>query len=308
MNPANPGELTLSFDHSIYYTNHELIPAHEVAEALLALDRMVHRAPQALRALLPGTSTVKMELFVKRLQSGSLTEDVTIKLLFGSKRQMDRTLKRFREKYGINLTSKSGVIRTILFTLIILGGAYAGHRALMAAAKPTVEISHNTIINIGAEELHLTADELVKIIAAAVPNKSQLAHDAVSVVKPAKREGQAEIRIDGNQSELKISAEEVANFPAEVHTDKTEESEQREHVEIHLRANDLDNTERGWAAVVPTVTARRLRLELAPAINADDLFGKKEIRGTVEIIRRKDANGRLQLRAYRLEAIDPPAE
>lgn len=303
MNPA-VAEFTLSFSHRIYYTNRELVPAEEIAEALLALNRIVQRAPHVFQGLVPGTALPTAQLYIERLASGSLDEEIKIKLFFGSKRKMDRTLKRWREKFGIDLNTKGGVIRTIVIALILFGGYQAATHLLGDKEKAAIEISHNTIINIGAKELNLTADDIVKVIHATVSNKAQLAHDSVKVIRPAKSDPAAEIHIDG-QPDLKITANEIAAIPFDLHIDKAEESERREHIEIHLRANDLDNTERGWAAVVPAVTGRRLRMELAPEINADELYGKKEIKGTVEIIKRKDTQGRMQLRSYRLESIDP---
>ncbi|HVZ16094.1 MAG TPA: hypothetical protein VG897_03180, partial [Terriglobales bacterium] len=74
--PTAPGELSLSFNHRIFYSTENPVPAHEIAEALLALDRVVRRSPAVFRRLVPGVSAPKVELLVTRLEAGSLTEDI----------------------------------------------------------------------------------------------------------------------------------------------------------------------------------------------------------------------------------------
>ncbi|MCW5547857.1 MAG: hypothetical protein KIT44_02745 [Opitutaceae bacterium] len=297
-------DLCLTFRHQFYYSSEKPIPAADVAEAILALNRIIHRAPKVMKGIVPEMSLPKAQLFVERLESGSLTEDIIIKLAFGSKKQMNRTLAKWKKNLGIDLTTNKGVLRTIIIALILTGGFYAASRFLEKPQRAAVEISGNTIINIGTQELKLSAEDLVKIIEAAVSNKKQLAQDAVATIKPAKYDHKAEIFVDGRDGPLKITAEEVSKIPVEVAVDKEELSTKHEHVEIHVRANDLDNTEHGWAAVIPAISPQRVKLELAPAIKPDQLYGKKIIRGSVEEIRSSDNRGRMQLRCYRLEAID----
>jgi hypothetical protein len=302
---AAPVALTLSFNHEIFYSTENPVPAEEIAEALLALSRVVQRAPALLRNLVPGISAPKVQLLVDRLESGSLTETFVVKFFFGTQKKMDRAIKRCREALGVDLTSNGGIARTVIWGLVIFGAYYAITHS-SNPAKPTVEISHNTIINIGAREIGMTPEALVKIIEATVQNKNQLASDAVKIIKPAKADRNAEIVLDGSD-ELKISRQTIAEVPAEFTPDKSEDSKTVQDLEIRLRAVDLDSTEHGWAAVVVHFSPRRLPLELGPGLNPDDLFGKKTIRGSIEAISRKDQFGKMQLKGYRLISISPEA-
>lgn len=303
MAPA-AGVLTFGFKHSILYTTEEPVPVADIAESLLALDRIVRRLPQVMRELVPGISLPKVELLVEKIETGSLLEDVVVKFFFGSERKLNRAIKRFREKLGVDLTTAKGTLRALLWGLVLVGGGWAASHYLGTPSKPTIEISHNTIINIGAKESNMTPDALVKVIETAVANKNQLAADAVKVIKPAKADPKAEIVVDGTK-DLKISNEIILKVPAEFNPDKSEESAVLQHAEVHVRALDLDSNEHGWAATVPSVSPRRLPLEIGPGINPEDLFGKKIIKGTIEKISRRDPYGKMQLREYRLSAVDP---
>ncbi|MFA5058631.1 MAG: hypothetical protein WC485_11000 [Opitutaceae bacterium] len=300
--PHASAELTLCFSHRIFYKTENPVPAEEIAEALMALSRVVQRSPAVMKRLVPGISVPTVELLVEKLESGSLTEDFIVKFFFGSQKKMDRAIKRFREALGVDLTSKAGVVRTIVWALVIYGAYYAITHS-DKPAKPTVEIGHNTIINVGAAEMNMTPDQLVKVIEAAVGNKNQLASDAVKVIRPAKTDPKAEIIVDGN-SDLAVTNKVIVQVPSEFKPDKSEESKVVEHTEIRLRALDLDSSEHGWAAVVLAFSPRRLPMAIDPAINSDDLFGKKIVHGTIEALSRRDQYGRLQLRGYRLVALD----
>lgn len=301
--PHAAAELTLSFNHRIFYSTEYPVPAEEIAEALLALDKVVRRSPRVMKALVPGISAPKVELLVQKLESGSLSEDFIVKFFFGSKKKMERTIARFRDTLGVDLTSKSGVTRTIIWGLLLVGAYYAISGS-EKPTKPTVEISHNTIISVGAKEMNMTPEQLVKIIETAVSNKNQLAIEAVKVIKPAKRDSKAEITVD-DAPKLKISNQVIAQVPFEFNPDRSEESKKHQHAEVHLRALDLDSSDHGWAAVVPAVSQRRLPLEVGESINSDNLFGQKVIYGTIEAISRRDKNGKMQLKSYRLLEVDP---
>lgn len=301
-------DATIYFRHSLYYNMGTAVPAEEVAEALLGLSRIVERSPRVLKLLAPDISMPKARLYVEKLESGSLAEDIVVAIGFGTKKKMDRTLRAFGKKYGFDLSTRAGVIRAILVALILAGGIYAYNRYTATAPAPAthIEIKENTIIVAGAKELGMTAEELVKLVDSAVSRKDRLASDAVAVVRPAKRDPKASIQFDGDEK-LKIPASTIAAIPNEVRPDKTEETKVHPNVEVHLRALDLDNALSGWAAVVPAITPRRIRLELDDTINPDELYGRKVITASIEAVYRVNVHGQKELRAYRLVDVLPDA-
>jgi hypothetical protein len=301
--PAD-GELTLSFEHSIFYQTTEPVPAAKIAEALLALDRIVQRSPALLKRWVPGISKPKVQLLVARLDSGSLKEDIVVRFFFGSKTKMNRTIARIKKATGVDLNSKSGAVKALVLAALVYGAWYAMTHQDGRDAKPAIEISHNTIINIGAKELSLSAEDLVKLIEAAVPNKNKLAADAVTVIRPAKQDPNGEITVDGDQA-MKITREFVRLTPEQFTAEKSEQTKVIEHAEVHLRAVDLDNSQRGWAAIVPAISTSRVALEIDDSIRGEDLFGSQIIHGTVEVVYRRDQAGQMQLRSYRLQVLDP---
>lgn len=55
-------------------------------------------------------------------------------------------------------------------------------------------------------------------------------------------------------------------------------------VDIQIRALDLDNPSKGWAAVVPDIIERRVKLVLDPNVSAELLSGRLSFRGDITVI------------------------
>ncbi len=298
------GDRSITFTHNVYYSNKGLITATEVAEALLALDRIVQRTPRVLQAMTGSGRLPKIAVYVERLTEGSLDEDIKIHLLFGSKEQMKRTLKKWKKVLGIDLNTTPGMIRTLIYILLVVGGTYAVTK-YAASDKPAthVEIKDNIVINLGSD-FKMTGPELVALVDKVVTKKTPLANDAIKVIAPAKKEPEAIVRLDKDVI-FTIPRAFIDALPDELPAEENVTTRTIPHAEIRLRAADLDSSEKGWAAVVAGVSERRLRLEFAPSINPDDLYGKRVIHGTVEVISKRDSGGRMTVRSYRVVEIDP---
>ncbi|MFT5240764.1 MAG: hypothetical protein ACI9OU_001050 [Candidatus Promineifilaceae bacterium] len=63
-----------------------------------------------------------------------------------------------------------------------------------------------------------------------------------------------------------------------------ESFENRENVEIHLRAIDLDRARTGWAAVLPSISDSRTKLQIDAIIDLEELKGKTIVTGDVTLV------------------------
>src|SRR5437667_34349 len=75
--------------------------ARALGESLIALDAIVRRMPPILERIFPGTTIGSVELYVSKVQEGSLAEDFLVKFVFGSQKEFDTFLKRTRKKLGM---------------------------------------------------------------------------------------------------------------------------------------------------------------------------------------------------------------
>ncbi|MCG9093984.1 hypothetical protein [Laribacter hongkongensis] len=102
-------EFCLEISHRVYYSNKQPIPIHEVASSLLALESIILRLPSALTAV-TSVPINKIEVYVEELQSGSLLEDIIIKLAFKDQQGLDDFLLKIREQLGQRKVTRNVLI------------------------------------------------------------------------------------------------------------------------------------------------------------------------------------------------------
>lgn len=271
----------------IYYSNKELVPIKEIAGSLEALDAVIRHSPEVLEALFPGTKIESVEVFIRELRSDSIWEDLVVKFVFGSQKKFDQLISNIRERVGMdNLMNNPQLLSAIILVLILSGGAYylGKDQSADPEQRATIEANNNTIINIGAGMMEMSAEEFKLLIDGAIKDKAKLAKDAIRMVKPAKRDPEASITFNDN-AELQITSESVRAMPRYISEPEEEEFiEDYSAIEMELRATDLDSTKRGWAVVVPELGDRRVRLQLDPTVSPEELYERRKFSGNATII------------------------
>jgi hypothetical protein len=72
--------LEISAPHTLTFTNKKHIPLEEIAQSLLATDRLAQHLPAALEALFPGLQVHKVVIDLEQLRRGSVFEDFILKV------------------------------------------------------------------------------------------------------------------------------------------------------------------------------------------------------------------------------------
>jgi len=277
----------LTIQHQIKYTTTDPISILELVEALLSLEKVIHRSPAVLEELFPNTHIYDVKVFVKSLESGSLIEDILVKFVFGNQQEFEAFITSVREKCHMDvLKDNKALFSTIIIALVLAGGLYAIKKSGGDPEKVMqIEANNNTIINLGAGMVELSPEAFRAIIETAIKKDTTLAKDAIHVIRPAKKNGAAEIIFDGNDS-TKITNSTVASVPTYLY----QEDEAAEHFEdltaavLEVRAMDLDRKRLGWAAVVPSASKDRARLQIDAVIDLETLKGKTQLKGDVTLV------------------------
>lgn len=279
--------MELTVHQQIYYSNRELVPIKDVAESLLALEAIIRQSPDVLEAMFPGTKIQSVEVFINELKSDSIWEDVVVKFIFGNQKKFDEFIANVRERIGMdNIMNNPQLLSSIILVMILSGGAYylGKDKSATPEQKATIEANNNTIIQIGAGMVELSSEDFKAIIDSAIKDKEKLAKNAIKVVNPAKRDPEASITFNDNE-ELRIQNESVKAMPRFVQEPEDEEYiEDHKNIELEIRAIDLDSTKRGWAVVVPDLHKKRVRLQLDPTVNPEDLLDKRKVNANVTVI------------------------
>lgn len=276
----------LEIRHQIKYTTKQPVPIPEMVEALLGLEQIIKRSPAVLEELFPETHICDVRVFVESLESGSLTEDILVKFLFGSQEEFDAFIEKARKRCRMDIIKENKALFSAIIIALILGGVIYAVKKSGAEAQKIVQIeaNNNTIINLGAGMVELSPQEFRAIIETVVKADTKLAKDAIHIIKPAKNED-ATVEFDGNK-ETMITSNTVASTPSYLY----QEDEAAEHFEdlndvsLEIRAMDLDRKRQGWAAVVPSVSDERARLQIDAVIDLESLKGMTQLKGDVTLI------------------------
>lgn len=271
--------LTLDLSHRFHYSNREPVPIADVASSLVALERILLRVPKVL-TLVTGVQIDGVEIYIEDIRSGSLIEDIAIRLLFKDQDGMNAFLDKIREGVG-----QRKVIRNVLVGSAIMGvlgyGLYSATKATSTpAAAQSVQISNNVIINIGAEQAGMKPEQLQSIIEAAVSDKKANARDAIEFVKPAKLDPAATISMEG-KTVLAIPNETIKVVPSSLILDDSPTEKAYLDVDLQIRATNLDSRSSGWAALIPGLVDRRVKLVLAEGVDARQVAGRFGVRADI---------------------------
>lgn len=272
--------------HTLYYTTEKPVPIPDVIASLQALNELLKDVPKLVGAL-TGTTIEGAEFYIDELASGSLLERITVRFLFKDDAGLDAFVDKLRD---------NGVIRTTIIAaaigMLVMQGIQLARGSDPA---PNVTVSNNTIINIGADAVGKQPGEVEAIVRAVVADKQRAtAENAVKLLAPARSDASSKLVINGEEAQpLEISAEAIRETPTRVERVVNERIEERNNVQVHLRAMDLDKADKGWAGRLEGME-QRLPIELDPALDKNALFGKTSVQADIYLIHKANAAGTLK--------------
>ncbi len=111
--------------HQIFYSNKSDVPVSEIAGALLALETIIKQCPSVLERLFPGVSIQQVEVYIDRIETGSLWEDFIVKFIFGGQARLDDAVSGLRQKLGMDkLANNKQLLSAVILAMILAGGIY----------------------------------------------------------------------------------------------------------------------------------------------------------------------------------------
>jgi len=278
--------LELSFKEKFYYSTENPVSVKEIIKSLQGWEAIVKQSKDVL-ASITECKIDGIEVEVELLRTGSLYEDLVIKLIFGSREELEAFVARCHARLG------DGALRNTLIFAVVTGlvgyGLYLAAAAMSPDNTPHFEANNNVIINIGAGEANLTPEGLRSVIENSVKNKKALAEGAIKAISPARGDDNASLQIgDGNQKVV-IPQETIIKAPTSVVMDPLTKTQDYPDSDIQIRALDLDNPSKGWAAVVPGLIDRRVKLVLDPSLDPASLSGRMSFRGDITVTLKLDS-------------------
>lgn len=263
--------------YGVKYTNHGPVPIDDIVASLKGYEALLKRTPAFLEKHYKGIKVTKIEVFVENIESGSLSENFLVKLIFKTDDNI-ATATALAEK----VLQENDVVHTI----VALGvGAVIGFGLYSLRSKntPSTNITayNNTIVNIGGT-VDLTADDIQAVLSN-IKDKKQLAKESVAVIKPSKSDANSTIEIEGMES-LNIQKGVIAEAPDTYEPETpAERTVKYSNAHIVVFASDQDNNDKGWAGIVPTIIDKRVKFTIAETVNPKNLHGRKNLMADIEV-------------------------
>lgn len=284
--------MDIAFDQSIYYSNKEHLSLGEVAKSLLALEKAAVIAPRVMELLYPDVVADDFEIVIDELHSGSLSEKLKYYLRLALQRQLE-------EATGVDVGTLEGkpaeVLEAIVALMVIVGILFALGEAKKRffPDSPTTHIEQQINIKIqeGREITGIDEQTLRAAFAQAIQENPDAVKGAVGFVKPAKKDAEAAIQIDGKPY---LSSQAIAEVPSALpEEDAPERAIDLENTTIYVRATDKDSGKRGWAATIPEFLDKRIRIHISPDIDLAYLARHDVVVGNVTVFYSTDGSGRI---------------
>ena len=279
-------EYVVNLPYTIKYNTAEHVPIDEVISALSSLHTLLASAS----SVISGISNIEIQgqqLYVQKIESGSLLEDFSVRLIFGDKEKQEEFLR------WLDGTKN---MRNILIGAI-LGGALAygvtvltkNNDAITTNNGSSISNSPNSmIINFPAGSLDdATRKTINDEIAKRVTNKNEIAKQTLNFFKPIHSTENASISLGDGGVNAEITSLTVKSIPSKYVAKKNNRYEDLSQVVVLLRATDLDSKKTGWAGSIQGVT-NRVKLEMDPTIEPTEIYGKTKI--TADVTLERDFN------------------
>lgn len=279
---------------TLYYDTKVPPSLGDVGASLQALERIAKRAPAVLERLFDGLSVSDISAHVERIENGSLSDQILLKITAQVQQSIQRRIEGIGEKLGIEkLKANSELMSWVILLLIIVGGTLAVQMFTPNPSAGThIEGDRNVILTIGQDMTGYTPEELADFVNQSVRDKKQLARDAVEVLAPARADPNTSLS-NGRGGNIRISPESIREIPRHLAPDEEEETLlDLSRADIFIRATDMDSGKKGWGVVIPEIhPERRITMHVTPGIDLVKLARHERVVGDVTVLMKPDGKG-----------------
>jgi len=288
--------LTLSVDQRIYYSNSNKVPVKTVVKSLLAAESLLTEMKPAIRALFPEVNIKEINIYVDKIESSSIINDLFIDMVFGSEAEYEKFREKIRTING-KIMGKSSTEEALfmkqLMGLILGAGLAAGITWAVTSngeSAPKAVNNYNTTVNnivIGesSSKNSLSGEDILAIIATTT-DKKKVAKAAVDFAAPAKDDEKATISINENDH-LTLNVDLIKSTPAEYIAPKPEEKAvSYANVPVFITASDSRGRRQGWAGSVAGIIDKPLKVVIADDVDPSKLHGNININADISVIQK----------------------
>ena len=269
-------ELQLDFRENFYYSTKKPVTVKEIIESLQGLEFVVKQTRGTLQKL-TDCKIDNVQLYINELKSGSLIEDVIVRVFFGSEEEKNKFCEKIHEKIG------DGKMRNTIITAVLVGIIGYGIYLAIKPSDPNyvINANNNVIINIGDSQ-KIKNEKLTEIIRDSITNQKSLAQNTIKVLSPARTDESSSIQI-GDMATIPAST--IMKTPTELNLQPLTDVVDYNDVPVIIRAMDLDKSNKGWGGIIVDKVDQRTKITFDPNIDINILAGRSSFMADVTVIK-----------------------
>lgn len=269
-------ELQLDFRENFYYSTKKPVTVKEIIESLQGLEFVVKQTRGTLQKL-TDCKIDDVQLYVDELKSGSLIEDVIVRVFFGSEEEKNKFCEKIHEKIG------DGKMRNTIITAVLVGIIGYGIYLAIKPSDPNYVINANNNVNINiGDSQKITNEKLTEIIRDSITNQKSLAQNTIKVLSPARTDESSSIQI-GDMATIPAST--IMKTPTELNLQPLTDVVDYNDVPVIIRAMDLDKSNKGWGGIIVDKVDQRTKITFDPNIDINILAGRSSFMADVTVIK-----------------------
>lgn len=286
----------IELPHIITYQTVTHVDVEIVARSLLANAELAKESVALLDRLCKGATFQVTSTRVNALTNSSpLKEYLVLALFVTYQEELESTVLPLLESLlRIDIPERNAAIVTVL-TMLVAANVIEQTIQRIFPGKDTraLQAVLSQKIDVAADLLTLPREELDAIIKDRTDNPfpKRLVEAALGFFAPAMQDGGVVILGIGGHE---ISEDAVREVPTGLDflADEDKRSYPLDDVVVDIHRSDRDSVDSGWRGIVKDVSDKKIRLQLSPMIDPEDLYGKKLIRADVVVIEEKQIDGR----------------
>ena len=292
---------------SITYETAGITPVQKVIEGLQASEAVASEVVELLPSFVKGLTVEASVIGVAKIsQESPLRELLVVALVIAHQREVGDFVEPIASKLvGPDMAADHSVVFGLLFSLIAIYGASAARDILMKRFedhRPRKLL--DALVAQVASETGKTEKEVRDILEARFSTPSafrKIVSKAKAFFAPSHHDGNAPVQI----GQTEISQDVVREIPQSGVNQERDMAryEPKANVTINLHAMDRDKANTGWAAVIPEVSEKRLKLRLTREVDTSKLWARDTVTGDVVVVEKLTANG-FSPHEYQLTRVD----
>ncbi|MGL1920480.1 MAG: hypothetical protein OCD03_05605 [Hyphomicrobiales bacterium] len=297
--------MKIPFQHKLVYGDsaQDKISVTDVANSLIANEQLVLEASKLLEKLFPSLEIDRVKVKFKSVSINSpLEETLWLTLYANYQEDLEKDVPVLIEDItGVEIPDKYDTLITILVILIaVYSIKYISKKIFEKDDKqksPSIEISgnYNKVLIESSEITGIDVKDVEKTLINSYSDKENLslAKKSLELIAPAKKSGVGNLSGGG----VEISEETIMSAPHDFEFEALEVEEaleEIEDIELVIHANDMDSAKKGWGAHIPSISSRRIRMQISPEIRLSKIYGKRKINGRIILQSKVDKKGEMK--------------